>query len=276
MKLIKKINNNFVLAEDGKGKSIIVEGKGIGFLKMPCEIKDFEGIEEIYYNSHDRYLHILKSVPESLLEVSSKITSYAQKKLNTKLNQNLIFILADHINFAFIRQKKGIDFDMGLSFEISYLYPEEMDIGRRGLKFINSISKIKLPESEAAILAMHIVEAEASKQKMVINDTNLIIDDIIQIIENVLNLEINKEGFSYYRFATHLKYLLNRKNKNQFICTENECLFKQIVTQFPEIYQCMMVIKRYFADILNWNIKEEEQLYLLIHINRIKEDCNLK
>lgn len=275
MKLIKKINNNFVLAEDGKGRSIIVEGKGIGFLKMPCEIRDLDKIEEIYYNDNDRYLHILKSVPEKLLEASSKVVSYAQKKLKTKLNQNLVFILADHINFALQRQKKGINFDMGLSFEISYLYPEEMNIGKEGLKFINSISKIKLPESEAAILAMHIVEAESGKQKIVINDSEQIIDDIIQIIEKVLNIEINKEGFSYYRFATHIKYLLNRKNKNQFICTENERLFKQIVSQFPEIHQCMMVIKRYFADILNWNIKEEEQLYLIIHINRIKEDCNL-
>ena len=31
MKLIKKINNNFVLAEDSAGNQVIVEGKGIGF-----------------------------------------------------------------------------------------------------------------------------------------------------------------------------------------------------------------------------------------------------
>ena len=40
MKLLKKINNNFALAEDSKGEKVIVEGLGVGFQKMPCELTD--------------------------------------------------------------------------------------------------------------------------------------------------------------------------------------------------------------------------------------------
>ena len=38
MKLLKKINNNFALAIDGNGEKVIVEGRGIGFNRMPCII----------------------------------------------------------------------------------------------------------------------------------------------------------------------------------------------------------------------------------------------
>ena len=50
MKLIKKINNNFALAEDSGGNQVIVEGKGIGFTKMPCTITDLSCISRTYYD----------------------------------------------------------------------------------------------------------------------------------------------------------------------------------------------------------------------------------
>ena len=38
MKLLKKINNNFALAEDSKGEQVIVEGRGVGFRPFPGPI----------------------------------------------------------------------------------------------------------------------------------------------------------------------------------------------------------------------------------------------
>ena len=40
MKVIKKINNNVALAQDAKGREMIVFGKGIGFPAMPYELTD--------------------------------------------------------------------------------------------------------------------------------------------------------------------------------------------------------------------------------------------
>lgn len=276
MKFIRKINNNFVLAEDSKGKSVIVAGKGVGFVKMPCEISDLSIIDDVYYNYNERYLRILTSVPEGLIEISSKIVAFAQKKLKVQLNKNLIFVLADHINFALIRSKKGIDFDMGITFEITYLHPIEMEIGSIGLEYINRVSKVKLPQSEAAIIAMHILEAEPHKKLGNKEfDIDRIISDIIDIIEDLMQISISENSFSYYRFATHVKYLSNRKLTNKSISSDNEIIFEQMILQFPDVYKCVLVIKRYLKEQMNWELNEEEQLYLMIHLNRIKEDCNL-
>ena len=51
MKLLKKINNNFALALDSKGTQIIVEGKGIGFRKMPEELADLSVISRTLLRS---------------------------------------------------------------------------------------------------------------------------------------------------------------------------------------------------------------------------------
>ena len=50
MKLLKKINNNYVLASDSKGRTVIASGKGLGFLKMPCRISDLSCIEHVFYD----------------------------------------------------------------------------------------------------------------------------------------------------------------------------------------------------------------------------------
>lgn len=56
MKLLKKINNNYALALDSRGEKIIVEGRGIGFQKMPCELSDLSLVSKTYYNTKDKML----------------------------------------------------------------------------------------------------------------------------------------------------------------------------------------------------------------------------
>ena len=58
MKLIKKINNNFALAEDSGGNQVIVEGRGVGFNKMPCTITDLSCISHTYYDYDEKYLSL--------------------------------------------------------------------------------------------------------------------------------------------------------------------------------------------------------------------------
>lgn len=120
MKLLKKINNNYVLASDSKGRTVIASGKGLGFLKMPCRISDLSCIEHVFYDVDDRFIRILHSVPERMLSITSSILEDAQQTLRCRLNPNLVFVLADHLQFAIQRKEKGISFDMGVSFEIAY------------------------------------------------------------------------------------------------------------------------------------------------------------
>ena len=46
--------------------------------------------------------------------------------------------------------------------------------------------------------------------------------------------------------------------------------------EFPVIYQCVLKIRDYMAGKLDWELSEEELLYLILHVNRLyaREDCN--
>lgn len=277
MELIKKINNNFAVARDSAGKLIIVTGRGIGFEKMPCILKDLSKVSRTYYDVDERYFTLIQQIPEDVMKLSVKIVDYASAKLNQKLNANLIFTLADHIKFTIERAEKGIVFQYGITYEMKYLHDEEMKIGEKATTLINKIFQLDLPVDEAAIIAMHILEAEHTLIKQGTNDNfEAVMKDVFQILQKNLNISIDKNSFSYCRFVTHMQYLLQRRIEKKEISSENKKLFDATIKEFPGLYQNAMEIQRYFQKTLNWSISDEELLYLMLHVNRLlnSEDCN--
>ena len=45
-------------------------------------------------------------------------------------------------------------------------------------------------------------------------------------------------------------------------------MFSQMKKEFFEVYQCVLKIKEYFVKTLNWQLNDEELLYLMLHVNR--------
>ena len=49
-----------------------------------------------------------------------------------------------------------------------------------------------------------------------------------------------------------------------------------MVIKYPDIYDCTLNIRKYIMNKLNKEVKNEELLYLMIHINRIIEKEKIK
>jgi beta-glucoside operon transcriptional antiterminator len=134
-----------------------------------------------------------------------------------------------------------------------------------------------LPIDEAAILALHILEAEKLTPTKEINgEIEEIVNDIGLILAKHMKIEFDKSGFNYYRFVSHIQYLMERKESKTSIVSANQKIFDSLILEFPITYQCVLEIKTYFIKTLSWEISNEELLYLMLHINRLcsKEDCN--
>jgi beta-glucoside operon transcriptional antiterminator len=276
MKLIKKINNNYAVGIDSSGKTLIVQGRGIGFGKFPMELFDLSKVERTYYNMDDKYMDLIERLPEEVMKISSKIVQYAEDVLSVKLNPNLIFSLADHINFTLERTRKGISFNYGINYEMKYRHPEEYKIAEEMIELMQKQFKAKFSKDEISIIAMHILEAKTFVEtQSVVDLTDEIINELTELVEKELNIKFNRLDFNYYRFATHIQYLLERKNKNFIISSDNKKLYDSMKKQYKEIYKCICKIREYFFKKLNMDISKEEQLYLMIHINRVssQEDC---
>lgn len=277
MKVIKKINNNVAVCLDNDNHELIAFGKGIGFPKTPYELTDLSKIWRTYYGINPSYLGLLNDIPEEVFALSIKIVDQARMRIMNEINSNIVFTLADHINFAIDRYKKNMDIKMPFVYDIQHLYENEMYVGELAVKLINKEMDVHLSKDEAVSIALHFINAEnmqRNEQDEV--DEKKMIHDLTEIIEKDFGIEINRDGFNYSRFISHLQYLLKRKEKDTSIASDNKKMFDSMKEAYEQTYACVLHIKEYLVTNLNWNPSEEELLYLMLHINRLcsREDCN--
>lgn len=274
MRITKKINNNVALGLDIKGKEVVIFGKGIGFHEIPYDLKDLSLIKKVFYDIDSKYLGLLSEIHEDIFNVSSKIVDYAKNKVDCELNPSLVFMLADHINFAVVRLKKSIDITNPLANEIKYLYKVEMEIGYNALDIIEKDLQICLPRGEAASIALHVINAEGAHNDM--NNTIKVtkaLNEITKIVEECFDFNIDRDSIDYSRFVIHLKYFVQRMQQpKEKASTDTNLLLESLKARYPDTYKCVKKIGDYFKDTLKWNYNKEEQLYLMMHINRLL--CN--
>ena len=277
MKVIKKINNNFAICLDNNGNELIANGKGIGFPKIPYELSDLSKLTRTFYGIDDMYLTLVNEIPETIIEAASIIVDEAKLLIDNSLNPNIVFTLSDHIHFAIKRFTENMDIQIPFSHEVKHLYEKEMEIGNRAIRIIKKMLHVSLPKTEASSIALHFINAENIKSVTCNKtDENTIIHQITTIVEEEFGILINKEGFNYSRFTSHLLYLLKRGKKEDKISSDNHLLFEMMVDQFKKAYTCALQIKKHLLRNLQWDIGEEEMIYMIMHINRlcVREDCN--
>lgn len=268
MIVVKNINNNVSLCLDSKNNEVIVFGKGVGFIKPPYEIP-LEKIEKTFYNVKEEQINLINLMPVDILEASLDIVDYANQKLGNQFESNVVFTLADHISFAIKRHEQNIKLKMPLLQEIEQTYEEECYIGKKALKMIENKIAVKLPKSEAASIAMHLVNYEAQQKSTEENDYGNIVNSCITSLEKILNCSVNKDSFSYYRFVTHLYYLIKRIRNNEMIESQNAQLFQALKEEFPDVLKSALDIKKIIKEQLDRELSDEELVYLMLHINRL-------
>lgn len=135
MKVVKCINNNVAICLDDDNNELVAFGKGIGFKKPPFEI-DVAVIQKTYYGIDENYVHMINEIPEEILLLSEEIIKYAENELDYIFSPNVIFTLADHINFAIVRCKEKLNITLPIVQDIKFLYENEYAIGKYALSLI--------------------------------------------------------------------------------------------------------------------------------------------
>lgn len=272
MKIIKQINNNAALALDGSGNEIVVLGRGVGFPKMPYELTDLSRVEKTFYDVNPQYLGMLADLPQPVMMASADIAELAEIELDCELNPNLPFTLADHLNFAIERIKRGIDLTTPLAYDVKHLYPRESELGMRALEILARHAGIRLPDSEAVNVALHLINAEAETGDMhSMMMTLKIISEVDAIVEAKLKIRLDKESFHYSRFTMHLRYLIQRLSAGNQVEERTGGMLRQLAREYPKIYLCAGAVAEYFKTAWGWQCNDEELLYLMLHINRVQE-----
>ena len=276
MVTIKKVyNNNVILAfENSSKKEVILTGCGIGFGKKPNDTIDDSKIEKKFViqdnNFESKVNKLASEIPEEVFAVSSAIIEYAEKNLNTTLDEYIYISLTDHIYFALKRYKENLPIKNELLYELRRIHKKEYEIGKWAIEYINKTFNVNFLIDEAGFIAMHIINANyresTNKSCLIMN----IINKILDIIKNYYSIEFIEDEINFDRLLTHLKFFAKRLiDKTESIDTNNNGLLEIVKVQYKESYDCVKQIKSFIEENYTYKVNDDEVLYLILHINRV-------
>lgn len=270
MKVIKKINNNVAICLDNNNKELIVFGKGVGFPATPYILDDLTKIERIFYGVDHQYINQINHIPEKIINISAMIIDEASLTIKGSLNPNIVFTLADHIDFAIQRLKKNIQIFAPYDYDIKYLYPKEYELGIKAVKYINKTLKVNLGSNEAASIAIHLIN-EAMDNTILDNDYqnfSELLDNMTNMIQKELNVLIDKDSMNFSRFTSHMMYFFQR-SKSDTLFSNNTNMLQTLKKDYPHDYACVCHLSEYLEQRLDKKISEEEMSYLMVHVIRL-------
>lgn len=273
MRIIKKINNNVAVAVDSAGHELIVLGKGLGFPKMPYELNDLSRITRTFYDADNKYYGLLNEIPENIILLTADLADFIKNHVDVELNPNLVMTLADHINFAVQRDRENINIDLPYSYDLEFQYPQIHKLGSCIVKRINKELDTHLRKGEITSISLHIINAmkQYSQQSSIMDDYEEIQEKITNLIEQEFQITMNRDSYDYYRFATHVRYFLKRfESQGQLNDSTDQNVFNEMKNSHPDVYQCALKVDQYFADRYSKHCTQDELLYLMLHITKIK------
>ena len=269
-------NNNVVLVKDEQSqKELILTGCGIGFQKKIGQIADESKIEKKFIaedvSFRNKISKLAMEVDENVFKASFDIIEYAEKLLNTELYDYIYVALTDHIAFALKRYEENIEIKNELLYEIRRIHKQEFEIGLWAINHLNKEFNLNLPEDEAAFIAMHIVNANYNEDTSESFLMTMIVKEILNIIRYFYSVDFNTNEMNYERLLTHLKFFAKRLIKHESKGNKKNELLDIIKVKYEDSYNCAVKIKTFIEEHYEYEVSEDEMLYLTLHINRVIE-----
>lgn len=275
MLISKILNNNVVISEEDQ-EEVILMGRGLAFgRKVGQEIPD-ELIEKKYVLSENRR-QLLMELPAVVMEMSDKIISFAKKKLQKKLKDSAFLAMADHIHGVLLRLEDDIYLKNFLMWDIKRFFPIEFEVGQYAKQLLSAYIGKELPDDEAAFIALTLVNAELENGDGTARDLTMMMEEIMTIVKYSLEISLDEEDVYLERFMTNLKFFCERvlTDSGNRDLEDNE-MFDLLKCKYPLAYETTRKIAEFLKQTRNYQTSEDEQLYLTIHLSRMKRRMTCK
>lgn len=275
MKIKQVLNNNVAVTLNNLNEEIIVMGKGLAFQKRRGDTIDKEKIEKTFVlkdkETTMKLVELMKDVSDVYLDLSSRIIELAKSELTYELDDYLYIALTDHLSFAITRHKKDIELKNHLMWEIRKYYKKEFQVALQALDIVEEEIGVRLPEDEAASIALHFVNSQLSgKSVMTAVKVTELVNNILKIVKYHYKIELDETSINYERFLTHIRFFALRLLQNERLQDMYDQIFyDQMMEKFPESFECTNRIAAFIKEEYDWEISNDEKIYLTLHIHRI-------
>ncbi|WP_349408069.1 glucose PTS transporter transcription antiterminator GlcT [Pseudalkalibacillus sp. SCS-8] len=270
--ILKILNNNVVIAEGMDSQETVLIGKGIGFSKKPGDELEEQRVDKLYIlkdkEKQQQYKQLLTQIDESIVLVMNDIIEYSEKKLDVKFNEHIHIALTDHIAFAIKRIKQGMDIVNPFSEETRLMYPKEYAVAQEVVEILRKQTDVSLPDGEIGFIALHLHSATSNQSLSKLNSYSHLINQLLQIIEQQLEMNIDKESIDYMRLIQHLRRAIDRLESGEQVGNQ-ERLAKVLKEEYPLCYNTAWKLMKVMQHSLGKKADEAEAVYLTMHLQRL-------
>lgn len=275
----KILNNNVVVSTNDAGEEVIYMGRGIAFKKKIGDVIDDAFVEKEFVLKDsftaNQFQQLFADIPAEEVEAVKQVIDEAEQVLGVELSPNIYLTLTDHIHYALMRAREGIEIPNPLLFETRKFYPKEYAIAAKAVERFEKNFGVSLPEAEKGFIAFHIVNSEQANGTM---ETTMqaveIVRDVLAIISRFYGKVFNPDSLNYQRITTHLHYFAQRYLSDDLSGEKDEFLFELIQAKYPKAFQTVQRINEYLIKTYGKPIGESEMIYLTIHIERVVNEPN--
>ncbi|WP_456279221.1 glucose PTS transporter transcription antiterminator GlcT [Bacillus sp. AK128] len=272
--VVKKVlNNNVVIANSFSGQDeVVLIGKGIGFNKSKGDSLDVSPVEKIFILTSDReqeqYKKLLPYINEQIIECMNDVIHLITERIRRELNQQLLISLTDHISFAVKRLQDGLEIKNPFLMETKTLYPEEYSIAAEVVDLINEKLGLSFPEGEIGFIALHIHSAISSRNLSEVNQYSQLTHTMVEVIENTLNVKLNREGVQYIRLVRHIRFMIDRiRSEEKVEISAN--ISKILQAEYPICYNLAWKLIKIVQQKIQLKVADAEAVYLTLHLQRL-------
>lgn len=277
LKFVKNFNNNAALVSDKAGVDWVVIGNGIGFGKKVGDPIDEDKISRrfVAVEKNIKLVDSVRDIDQRTLKLTTEVISMASQKLQITFSDYEFLVLADHIDFMLTRATGNIELGQDtLGWEMKKIFPKEYGTAQEALRLMKEKTKLDFPQSEAAYLTYHFINAGSGQTKLqdTIKITKLI-KGVIDIIQYQYGMQLDTESFNFNRFMTHLRAFMVRH-----MCGESDqdsgseldhSLIELMKVKYKKAYDTVQKIGTYLYKRAGWQLQPDDQVYLTLHVWRV-------
>ncbi|WP_153124733.1 glucose PTS transporter transcription antiterminator GlcT [Peribacillus tepidiphilus] len=268
------LNNNVIIAQHPSYNEVVLIGKGIGFNRKKGDEISAQSFEKMFVLKNEveqeSYKKLIPQLNEEIQTVIIEAISYIQQQVKEELTEHFHVALTDHLMVAIHRQMQGMEIRNPFLVETSTLYPFEYKIAHEVLEIIGEKLGISLPKGEAGFIALHIHSGISNRELLEINKHSMLVSQLIQIIEEELEIKIDKESLDCMRLIRHLHFTIHRVLAGEYL-SEPEGLSFLLKNEYPVCYNLAWKLIKIMQQSLNKPIYDAEAVYLTMHLQRIRK-----
>lgn len=272
-RITKVLNHNTVIGVmEDTNKEYLIMGKGIGFGKKITEIIETNGSETIYslQESTERgeVRKLVTSVDPICLEIANEVLDEAERVFQT-IDRDILFPLADHIEYAVKRIQKHEQISNPLTDDIRILFYKEYKVAAMIRPIIQKHLGVEMDADEVGYVALHIHSAIQDEEVSQAMQMARAVRECITLVENEIGKPIDVLSLSYNRLMNHVRNMVARAmNKEQLKLNMNDYMG----IKFPQAFETAKYICEQVGKMLQCPIGEAEIGYLAMHIERVTSD----